>query len=146
MNFSTVAWSMPGLYPSKPSSPRKPIDDSAGNRAAQRISLAAYTGAGHGQRSGGGGGSFLGRAAATAAGVVGGAFLFQGISQLMGNRAHTPESSAQGSTPAASDGLLSNSFASDPAPEANVDGDIPLEQYDTAMDDSAGYDDSSSEA
>lgn len=94
----------------------------------------------------GGSGSFLGRAAATAAGVVGGAFLFQGISQLMGNRAHTPESGAQASSPATADGLTSNSFASDPVPEANVDSSIPLEQYDTAMDDSARSDDSSSEA
>ncbi|MFN0302135.1 MAG: DUF2076 domain-containing protein [Burkholderiales bacterium] len=95
---------------------------------------------------GGGGGSFLGRAAATAAGVVGGAFLFQGISQLMGNRGHTPEPTAQQSSPAASEGLLTNSFANDSEPVASVDNGNSLEQYDTAMDDSAGYDDSSSEA
>lgn len=95
---------------------------------------------------GGGGGSFLGRAAATAAGVVGGAFLFQGISQLMGNRGHTPEPTAQQSSPAASEGLLTNSFANDPEPAASVDNGDALERYDTAMDDSGGYDDSSSEA
>ena len=62
-----------------------------------------------------GGGSFLGRAAATAAGVVGGAFLFQGISQLMGgNRTTTPEAGVQPGTPATSEGLLTNSFANDP--------------------------------
>jgi uncharacterized protein len=87
-----------------------------------------------------GGGGFLGRAAATAAGVVGGAFLFQGISQLMGNRAHTPEASSQASAPAATEGLLANSFANDAEPAPAT------EQYDTAMDDSAGSDDSSSEA
>ncbi len=95
---------------------------------------------------GGGGGSFLGRAAATAAGVVGGAFLFQGISQLMGNRGHTPEPTAQQSGPAASEGLLTNSFTNEPEPAASADSGNAIEQYDTAMDDSAGYDDSSSEA
>ncbi|MSQ19238.1 MAG: DUF2076 family protein [Betaproteobacteria bacterium] len=91
----------------------------------------------------GGGSSFLGRAAATAAGVVGGAFLFQGISQLMGHHGNGTPASAQQGTPAES-GLLTNSFANDVEP--NVAGNDGMEQYDSALDDSAGFDDSSSEA
>ncbi|MFM9883825.1 MAG: DUF2076 domain-containing protein [Burkholderiales bacterium] len=118
----------------------------AGAARQPAASMAVAPQAAQSAMGGGGGGGFLGRAAATAAGVVGGAFLFQGISQLMGNRGHTPEPTAQQSTPAASEGLLANSFANDPAPPASVDNGNSLEQYDTAMDDSAGYDDSSSEA
>lgn len=50
---------------------------------AQRPGL--FGGGGLGGMGGGGGGSFLGSMAATAAGVAGGAFLFQGIENLMGH-------------------------------------------------------------
>jgi hypothetical protein len=49
---------------------------------------------------GGGGGSFLGSMAATAAGVAGGAFLFQGIGNLLGNHGQSSSLAAQpGMTP-----------------------------------------------
>ncbi len=86
----------------------------------------------------GGGSSFLGRAAATAAGVVGGAFLFQGISQLMGNHGNNTPSSAQQANPVDA-GLLTNSFANDVEPADSNS----MDQYDTAMDDAADFDDSS---
>lgn len=47
---------------------------------------------------GGGGGSFLGNMAATAAGVAGGAFLFHGIQNLMGQDQHGQNSAAQTDT------------------------------------------------
>lgn len=84
---------------------------------------------------------FLGMAAATAAGVVGGAFLFQGVQSLM-NSHHQPEqlgggndlSSAASSSTAADNGLIP--FDS---PSASDDG-----SFDTAMDDGGSDSDSMS--
>ena len=53
---------------------------------AQRPGLFGGGGGGGLFGGGGGGGSFLGSMAATAAGVAGGAFLFQGIENMMGHR------------------------------------------------------------
>ena len=62
----------------------------------------------------GGMGSFLGQAAAMAAGVAGGAFLFQGIQHLM-NRPDAPAAAASGATPAAADATqLADDTRADP--------------------------------
>lgn len=99
------------------------------------------------QAAGAGGSGFLSRAAATAAGVVGGAFLFQGISHLLGNHgnntaaSNTP-ASAQDTSQAAADGLVPNSFAEEPAPSASSSYADSNETFDTAYDDQGGGDDS----
>jgi hypothetical protein len=82
------------------------------------------------------GGSFLGQAAATAAGVAGGAFLFQGLEHLLGGRDwNAPSHLAQ-----------ADRFASDPTP----DDAAPTDSQDITSDidwndfDDGGSDDSSS--
>lgn len=72
---------------------------------ANRVASAQPAGA-----SRGAGGSFLPTLAATAAGVVGGAFLYQGIQHLM-NRDNGTASSA--AAPAADNSLTEGSFAND---------------------------------
>jgi hypothetical protein len=71
---------------------------------------------------GGGGGSFLGNLAATAAGVAGGAFLFQGIQSLMGDDAGKAESVAQSDT------------AQAPTAPASLNEDAPADTGSTAFD------------
>jgi hypothetical protein len=89
---------------------------------------------------GGGGGSFLGTMAATAAGVAGGAFLFQGLGSLLGGN--------QGAD-AAKQGLASDTGANAApsgdnslAQEAGVGdvGSAPAQEH-AAMDDTAALDD-----
>lgn len=63
----------------------------------------------------GGMGSFLGQAAAMAAGVAGGAFLFQGIQHLM-NRPDAAAAAASDATPAAADAThVADHASADPA-------------------------------
>ena len=98
-----------------------------------------------GGMGGGGGSSFLGTMAATAAGVAGGAFLFQGIGNLMGNHgggeaAKHGLASDTGSAAPADDNSLAqqaglNDVGSTPAQERNLVDDS------TQMDDTAGLDD-----
>lgn len=95
----------------------------------------------------GGGSNFLGTMAATAAGVAGGAFLFQGIGNLMGNHGakdagqqHGVASDASSTpTPAASNSLAQeagvNDVGSTPSQQHAVVDDTP------AMDDTAALDD-----
>lgn len=95
----------------------------------------------------GGGSNFLGTMAATAAGVAGGAFLFQGIGNLMGNHGakdagqqHGVASDASNTqTPAANNSLAQdagvNDVGSTPSQQHAVVDDAP------AMDDTAGLDD-----
>ena len=95
----------------------------------------------------GGGSNFLGTMAATAAGVAGGAFLFQGIGNLMGNHGakdagqqHGVASDASSTpTPAAGNSLAQdagvNDVGSTPSQQHAVVDDAP------AMDDTAGLDD-----
>jgi hypothetical protein len=95
----------------------------------------------------GGGSNFLGTMAATAAGVAGGAFLFQGIGNLMGNHGAKDAGQQHGvasdasttQTPAASNSLAQdagvNDVGSTPSQQHAVVDDTP------AMDDTAGLDD-----
>lgn len=95
----------------------------------------------------GGGSNFLGTMAATAAGVAGGAFLFQGLGNLMGNHGakdagqqHGVASDASSTpTPAAANSLAQdaglNDVGSTPSQQHAVVDDTP------AMDDTAGLDD-----
>lgn len=87
--------------------------------AAPRMAPAAQAG-----RAGPG---FLGMAAATMAGVVGGAFLYQGIQGLM-NQGQAPEQLGGGSD------ATSSSAAAAPA-EDFTPIEQPAESFDTAMDD-----------
>ncbi|SMP49782.1 DUF2076 domain-containing protein [Noviherbaspirillum suwonense] len=103
-----------------------------------------------GMGGGGGGGSFLGTMAATAAGVAGGAFLFQGIGNLMGGN-HGADAAKQGlASDTSGAGAASAAPASDNslAQEAGLNdvSNTPAQEYgaldDTAaLDDSAGMDD-----
>jgi hypothetical protein len=61
---------------------------------------------------GGGGGSMLGTLAATAAGVAGGAFLFQGIGNLLGNHHPAASQASADATPASDAAPLADSSAS----------------------------------
>ena len=97
-----------------------PYPQSPGNQggaqavgAPQRQGALSRFGMGGGG-GGGGGGSFLGTMAATAAGVAGGAFLFQGLGSLLGG---------QGGADAAKQGV-----ASDTSGSAEPSGDSSLAQ------------------
>jgi len=98
---------------------------------------------------GGGGGSFLGTMAATAAGVAGGAFLFQGIGNLLngqdkdaGQQQGLTSDSGAGQTPAADNSLAQdaglNDVSATPAQEAQDHG---LADNNAAFDDSGMSDD-----
>ena len=99
---------------------------------------------------GGGGGSFLGTMAATAAGVAGGAFLFQGLGNLLNNQ-HGNEAGQQhglasdagaGQTPAADNSLAQDAGLNDvsaaPSQPAQDDG---LADDNVAFDDGGMSDD-----
>ena len=78
---------------------------------------------GSGPVGGGGIPSLLRQAAATAAGVAGGAFLFQGVEDLLGH--HGSELSARDMAPPAEDVTVNNYYGSEPGDEreAALDGD-----------------------
>lgn len=111
------AWGQaPGTPAPAPSAPPAP----AGWQAAPAPQAAAP--------SSWGGGSFLGNVATTAAGVVAGSFLFQGLEHLMGNH-HTPSwGTAQAPVQPLAD---SNNFQDTPGGDGNdldslsLDGDNP---------------------
>jgi len=90
--------------------------------AAQPPSQGGYTQPGYGQQMPGaggfmgggmGGGGFLRSAAATAAGVAGGALLFQGISSLFGNH-YAGGLMGAGMTPGLGETVVNNYYGSDP--------------------------------
>jgi len=91
--------------------------------AAQPPSQGGYTQPGYGQQQmpgaggfmggGMGGGGFLRSAAATAAGVAGGALLFQGISSLFGNH-YAGGLMGAGMTPGLGETVVNNYYGSDP--------------------------------
>jgi hypothetical protein len=81
---------------------------------------------------GGGGGSFLGNLAATAAGVAGGAFLFQGIQNLMGHDQHPADHQAAADT--------TNTNAA-PAESSNLADQSSMDADSAAYDDSGFTDD-----
>jgi hypothetical protein len=86
------AWGRSAVSPPHPEA-QSPVMQAAPGRMPMQ--------GGYGQQAarpgffGGGGGNFLGSLAATAAGVAGGAFLFQGIQNLMGNDAHDSSAKAE---------------------------------------------------
>lgn len=91
---------------------------------------------------GSGGGSFLGQAAATAAGVAGGAFLFEGLEHLF-----SPEQSGFGAerfVPASTENVTVNNFYEDQNGRSGSGGDDPVADDDTTADDDADFDDDSS--
>jgi len=94
----------------------------------------------------GGGGSMLGTMAATAAGVAGGAFLFHGIGNLLGNHNHgDAQSQALAEKTPAADSAgneLNNTGSTDSQyqPLADQAGASSLD--DSQMSDSSGFDDS----
>lgn len=79
------------MHPQETSVTGTPLREPA-NRPFSTQSPQAYSAMGSGPSSflRGGGGSMLGTIAATAAGVAGGAFLYQGIGNLLGNQPHPP--------------------------------------------------------
>jgi uncharacterized protein len=79
---------------------------------------------------GSGGGSFLGQAAATAAGVAGGAFLFEGLEHMLNNGASPLDHASQSFIP--EDVTVNNYYA---------DSERPNHDDDSADDDSASIDD-----
>jgi uncharacterized protein len=87
---------------------------------------------------GGGGGSFLGNMAATAAGVVGGAFLFQGIENLLGHHGGAHGFGQQGQQGLA--GLDNSTVDVDPG---DTGGDASDLASDAGLDDISLDDDSS---
>ena len=140
---AVAAPATPSAYPSAGAAPLAPASQ-PGNPAA----VAAQPKGGFlGGMGGGGGSSFLGTMAATAAGVAGGAFLFQGIGNLMGNHGakdgaqqHGAASDTSGAqTPAAGNSLAQDAGANDvaaaPAQQHAVADEAP------AMDDTAALDD-----
>jgi hypothetical protein len=88
----------------------------------------------------GGGGSFLGTMAATAAGVAGGAFLYQGLGNLLGGQdgADAAKQGVASDTSGASAPAGENSLAQDAG--ANDVASAPSQEY-GAMDDTAALDD-----
>ncbi|MBC7413369.1 MAG: DUF2076 family protein [Herminiimonas sp.] len=102
----------------------------------------------------GGGGGFLGNMAATAAGVAGGAFLFQGIENLMGHRSggagflgdHAAASPASGSTVNNFYGAEPDGGASRDAARLDSGTNSSLEAgLDNGIEDLAGGDDTGSQ-
>jgi hypothetical protein len=71
-----------------------------------------------GQPMMGGGSGFLRQAAATAAGVAGGALLFEGIQSMFGQHAGGILSNAGGMQPGISETVINNYYGSDPASQA----------------------------
>lgn len=92
---------------------------------------------------GGGGGSFLGTMAATAAGVAGGAFLYQGIGNLLGG--HQGAGAAQHGLTSDTSANAAPSGGSSLAQDAGLNdiGSTPSQEY-GALDDTASLDDSGS--
>ena len=87
---------------------------------------------------GGGGGSFLGTLAATAAGVAGGAFLFQGIENLLGHRGTILGSAGAG--PDITENVTVNNYFSDDKASIADDADGVTDvdyQGDDSSDDSS---------
>lgn len=135
------AMAAPAASAAYPQAPAYQGGNQVGNQipqAPQRQGALSRFGMGGG--GAGGGGSFLGTMAATAAGVAGGAFLFQGLGSLLGGN--------QGAD-AAKQGLASDTGAKEApsgdnslAQEAGAGdvGNTPAQEH-AAMDDTASLDD-----
>jgi hypothetical protein len=135
------------LPPPAPSSGNYPAAEPAYPQAPayQAPNPAAYPGQRQGGWSrfgggmGGGGGSFLGTMAATAAGVAGGAFLFQGIENMLGHHGNDAGQHGLASSLGGDHGAASGSSLAQDAGLNNVSA-APAQEY-SAMDDSAASDD-----
>lgn len=117
----------------------------AGNNTAMQPGMAAMPG----RRSSflGGGSSMLGTMAATAAGVAGGAFLFHGIGNLLGNNDHGDAQSLAEKTPAAEVGDSDPNGAETAAnQDLSLAGDSGGALDDSLLSDSGGFDGDSYEA
>jgi hypothetical protein len=78
----------------------------------------------------GGGGGFLRSAAATAAGVAGGALLFQGIESLFGQHASAGILGGQGATPGLGETVVNNYYGDAGAGQGGADQDFSGGSYD----------------
>lgn len=78
--------------------------------------------------TGGGASSFLGNVATTAAGVVAGSFLFQGIENLLGHHQAAPSWMGSAGEPVTEQTIVNNYYGSDPTDDwqAQDDGDTFL--------------------
>jgi hypothetical protein len=124
--------------PSAPQQPAYQGGDPAAQAAPRQGGLSRFGMGG----MGGGGGNFLGTMAATAAGVAGGAFLFQGIGNLLGGGHQGAGAAQHGLTSDASANAApsaDNSLAQDAG--LNDVGSAPSQEY-GALDDTASLDDS----
>lgn len=139
----------PVQRPADISATGRPLTNSAhpqwsGKNMGNGMGMQPGTAAMPGRRSSflGGGGSMLGTMAATAAGVAGGAFLFHGIGNLLGNNDHGNEQSLADKTPTADTGgnELTNAGTSesqDLSPAADHGGGA---LDDSMMSDTSGFD------
>jgi uncharacterized protein len=87
-------------------------------------------GGGGGFMGGGSGGGFLRSAAATAAGVAGGALLFQGIESLFGPHSSSGVLGGQGMTPGLGESVVNNYYGDAGPSQAGTDQDFSGGSYD----------------
>lgn len=87
------------------------------------------------------GSSFLGNIASTAAGVVAGSFLFQGIGNLLGHHASTP-TGAQSTADEhlAEQTIINNYYGDDSHPAEHGDNNVHLASYDDDLLDESDFD------
>jgi hypothetical protein len=89
-----------------------------------------FMGGGMGAGGMGGGGGFLRSAAATAAGVAGGALLFQGIESLFGQHASAGILGGQGMTPGLGESVVNNYYGDAGAGQGGADQDFSGGSFD----------------
>src|SRR5262249_31870565 len=125
----TVGSFLGGLFGSRPPAPSSGAPPAGPWTRSPQVAAAppvqpGYAQPGYGQPPGGGGflgggmgggGGFLRSAAATAAGVAGGALLFQGIESLFGNHYAGGLMGAAGMTPGLGETVINNYYGSDTA-------------------------------
>jgi hypothetical protein len=115
--------------PAAPAAPAAPRPSVPSTRSPLQAAVAP--------QQGGGGGGFLRTAMATAAGVAGGALLFEGIRSLMGNNPGPFGQTASGAQPAP---LLPQDSQQASADSNPMPDDLRGEDYDTAAYDDGGGD------
>ncbi|MFZ3237733.1 MAG: DUF2076 domain-containing protein [Stellaceae bacterium] len=96
----------------------------------QQPGAGGFMGGGMGAGGMGGGGGFLRSAAATAAGVAGGALLFQGIESLFGQRASAGILGGQGTTPGLGESVVNNYYGDAGAGQGGADQDFSGGSFD----------------
>lgn len=142
------AW---GNHASVPAPAQRPVETSVTGRPLSKPAQPQWSGNGVGVQPGmgampgrrssflGGGGSMLGTMAATAAGVAGGAFLFHGIGNLLGNNTPGDSDSLADKTPAAETG---GSDLNNAEPAGNQELSLADDQGTGTLDDSLTSDSS----